>query len=276
MRDVSQIIKNLLLPLLAAIALSGSKAYSADSFLLGTAPHKRHTIEDIRKIGEKNQAFAGMFTNAFKKGFRPLTSNWGNEKYRPLRILPLQNQVVTKQVLEFKMALESEKQNLMRIYKLKNATYNKLAAMALGIYGNESEFGTSFRLKLKENFQDLVVLGKMIKGQKNLTTSRGGTQIKDLPAKIKQHYSITSDDLVIPFNSAVATIGFLTQTFSMLLERDDLENINASNVFDYMPYVYSGQMYKILEGTATVRDNSYVVGMKHNIRKFYFMERAQK
>ena len=275
MNDVIQVIKNLLLPLLATIAFSATKAYGADSYLLGASPHKHHTIEDVRKIGERNQAFAGMFSDAFQKGFRPLTSNWGNEQYRPLRILPLQNKLVTKQVLEFKMALESEKIKLMRIYKLKNSTYNKLAAMALGIYGNESEFGSSFRLKLKESFQDIVVLGKMIQGEKNLTTSRGGTQIKDLPAKITQHYSITPDTLIVPFNSAVATIGYLTQTFSMLLERDDLEMISVENVFDYIPYVYSGQMYKVLKGTATIVDNSYVIHMKQNIRKFYFMEQLR-
>lgn len=272
MADAIHIIKNLLLPLLASVTLS-AKAFGADSFLLGASPHKPHTIDDIKKIGEKNQAFAAMFANSFQKNFRPLTSSWGNEQYRPLKILPLQNSVVTKPVLEFKAALESEKKNLMRIYKLKNSTYNKLAAMALGIYGNESEFGTSFRLKLKENFQDLVVLGKLIQGETNLTTSRGGTQIKDLPEKITKFYpQIKPDTLIVPFNSAVATIGYLTQTFSMLLEREDMKYINAANVFDYMPYVYSGQMRKLLSRSATVTDNLYVVGMKQNIRKFYFME----
>lgn len=273
MNDAIQIIKNLLLPLVASIAFSASKAYGANSHLLGHAPHKPHTIEDIKKIGSKNKVFAAAFVSGYKKGYRPLTSSWGNEDYRPIKIAPLTNEVATKQVQQFRNALESEKKNLMKIYKLRNSTYNKLAAMALGIFGNESEFGTSLRLKVKENFQDLVVLGKMAKGQKDLTTSRGVTQIKDLPEKIIEHYpDISPDTLVNPGNAAIATMGYLTEAFSMLLARDDLKSINADNVFDYIPYVYSGQMHKVIKGTATVVDNSYIIFMKRNIRKFYFME----
>lgn len=260
--------------LLTILVLTFTVAAQAQtSFLLGNSPHKHHTIQDIQKAAANNEAFGVFFTEAYSQNFRPLTSNWGAEKYRALKILPLSQGLTTKQVLEFKTALETQKPKLMQAYKLRNSTYNRLAAMALGIFGNESEFGTSFRLKLKENFQNLVVIGKVLQGQDDLTTSRGVTQIKNLPPRIQQIYpQVQLDSLMVPFNAAVATIGYLVQTFTMLLDREDLAYINASNVFDYMPYVYSGQMGKLLNHTATVVDNSYIVHMKQNIRKFYFME----
>lgn len=266
-----RVIANLLISLIATIALS-AVAKADTSFLLGNSPHKHHTLQDIQKISQSNEVFGALFNSAYSQSFRPLTNSWGDDQLRQLKILPLSQDVATKQVLEFVLALENEKQNLMRIYKLRNATYNKLAAMALGIFGNESEFGSSFRLAFKERFQDVVVLGKFLKGQKDLTTSRGVTQIKDLPEKIVQNYGVTPDSLIIPLNAAVSTVGYLAETFSMLLSRKDLNFINADNVFDYMPYVYSGQMGKLLNHTATVVDNSYVIHMKQNIRKFYFME----
>lgn len=263
------------------------------SYVVSRAPLRHHSMADVQRVAANNPRFASEFTSAFRLGFRPMMRNWGSAEFQPLAILVQNDRVNTRAVREFRLALINHKRNLMRLYNLRNDTYNKLAAMALGIFGNESEFGSSLRYNLKERNQDLVIALKYLSGDSSPTPSRGGTQIKEIPEKIAEEYpEITSDSLILPTNAAIATVGFLTETFSMLLQRSRNDRMNApsgrasltyiqpENVFDYIPYVYSGQMRKLFNGPrasngATVTDNLYINNMKRNMGNFYFMSKQE-
>ena len=261
------------------------------SYLVTAAPLRTHTIEDVERVVADNPKFRAQFVAARNEGYYPMMKNWGADEYEAVAILIQNDAVNTPEVRAFLRGILENKRKLMKIYNLKNSTFNKLAAMALGIYGNESSFGKSVRYTLKEKNQDLVVALKYLSGDSTPVPSRGGTQIKQIPTKVSKHYPhITPDTLYVPENSAIATMGFLVETFEMLLYRSKTDRIKGAigrapltyiqpeNVYDYIPYVYSGQMRKLFLGReyrdgATVVNNTYINRMKSNMANFYFMSR---
>src|SRR5690606_28404009 len=102
----------------------------------------------------------------------------------PISIKIVNKEGNTEKSQTFVKALETEKEKLMRMYALSNDEYNDLAMLAYGILGNESDFGRSTKLKIKENAQFAVITARLIKtGDRDVAsnTSRGLTQIKYLP-----------------------------------------------------------------------------------------------
>ncbi len=162
-----------------------------------------------------------------------------------------------KQVVEEYMAtLDEEKLTLMKLYQVDNEEYNRLAGLAFGILGNESEFGESIKLILKEAFPALVAI---LKG--NLTTrynSRGLTQIKTIPELIKKKYRIKKSDLMNPRDAAIATLGFLAQSLRELrfIEKRH-KDIRPYNRHRYLHYIYTGRVSQIKKGLATPDKNIY-------------------
>lgn len=115
--------------------------------------------------------------------------------------------------------------------------------------------------------------------------------MKDIPDKIQENYpQITPDTLYDPQFAAVATLGYLAEAFVMIKGLRDnqaregvkpgevnLSYITDENIFDYIPYVYSGRMKMLFNGPkgstgATVTDNLYIKEMKQHMRHLYFME----
>jgi hypothetical protein len=217
--------------------------------------------------------------------------NFSSSDTKPARIdIKIVNQAGnTQQAKEFVQALEDEKSKLMGIYKLSNDEYNDLATLAYGILGNESEFGTSTRLKVKENAQFAVIMARFVRDQnmedaKN--TSRGLTQIKFLPeGPFKQHYSeVTKDNLMNPRNSAVATMAYLAEAARQMRQiaidnKSDTSKlrITRENMLDYMGYLYQGNR-RSLSSTdasrqATPEFNSYYRNLQKHMS---YIEITQK
>ena len=140
----------------------------------------------------------------------------------------------------------------MRVYNLSNDEYNDLAMLAYGILGNESEFGNSKKLKVKENAQFAVITARLLKSgdaDQAKNTSRGLTQIKYLPeAPFSKNYpEIKKENLMNPRNSAVATLAYLADAAKQMRQiavknNDDPKKlrITRENMMDYMGYLYQG------------------------------------
>lgn len=161
----------------------------------------------------------------------------------------------------FLKALANEKATLMEMYGLDNDEYNDLTKLAFGILGNESQFGSSKRYHIKEALPFVVSLmkGNMFDTSRN---SRGPTQIKRVPQKIKQKYGVTKDSLKDPSNAAVATMGFLAEALQELKSKEKIAKkngleINSLNRMNYIHYIYMGRSSQVTQGTATPEQNIY-------------------
>lgn len=202
----------------------------------------------------------------------------------------------TQQAREFVKALEDEKAKLMKLYNLSNDEYNDLAMLAFGILGNESEFGQSNRLKVKEfsifglNLgQAGVIAARTVAGKDDATnTSRGLTQIKNLPAGAfaTQYPEINKGNLINPRNSAVATIGYLAEA-ARTMRRIAIDNredtsklrITRENMMDYMGYLYQGGAGKLKTADqskqATPELNAYFRGLQRNMSYIEISQRIE-
>ncbi len=195
----------------------------------------------------------------------------------------------TQEAREFVKALEDEKSKLMSIYHLSNDEYNDLAMLAFGILGNESQFGKSKRLSVKENAQFAVITMRLLKTRsidEALNTSRGLTQIKFLPeGPFKKHYpEITKENLINPRNSALATMGYLAEAAKQM-RQIALQNksdpsklrITKENMMDFMGYIYQGGRGALTSSDyskqATPEFNGYYRGLQRNMS---FVEISQK
>lgn len=212
-----------------------------------------------------------------------------DSKPRAIDIKIINKEMDTQLAREFTRALEEEKSKLMEIYKLTNDEYNDLALLAFGILGNESEFGKSGRLKVKENAQFAVIAARLLK-TKDLdvarNTSRGLTQIKFLPeGPFKEYYpEVTKENLMNPRNSAVATMAYLAEAAKQmrviaLRNKSDPGKlrITRENMMDYMGYLYQGRRSSLTtsdpSAQATPEFNGYYRALQRNMS---YIEISQK
>lgn len=177
--------------------------------------------------------------------------------------------------LAFKKALQDEKQTILDLYQSDPQEYNLLAWMALGILGNESNFYTSGRYKIKEALPWMVTGAKIAKskltGGKVSSNSRGPTQIKNIPDLIESHYQITAEDLENPRYAAVTTVAFLIEALEELKQRkinNNLVQVEPATYVDFLPYIYFGKARSLVNRTATPEKNIYVQNMKKHMQKF--------
>lgn len=176
---------------------------------------------------------------------------------------------------KFIQTLTLEKSSIVKLYKANEQEYNLLAWMAIGVLGNESEFFTNWRYKVKRNSQLAITTLKEIdawfEGDESIeANSKGPTQIKKVPVKIAEYYNIKETDLWEPKNAAVATMGFLIESLTELRQRavnNNLEFITNDTIVDYLPYIYFGGTKKLVNRTATPDKNIYVKKMKQNMKR---------
>jgi len=232
-----------------------------------------------KTVAESVQQEQGALALAGYQQWEWLKSNCQNCE---VLYLPERAEVRTEKVELFIQALAAHKADLIALYHIDGNEYNLLGHMAIGILGRESEFFTSPRYRLKEAFPSLVHVTKIIhaylEGQHSITVnSRGPTQIKVVPPLIAQNYQITSDNLYVPENAAVATMGYLIEALAQLKKRiavDHLDFIGPENYEDYLPYIYFGQSKALVNHTATPETNLYVQTMKKYMSWVEVYERA--
>lgn len=184
-------------------------------------------------------------------------------------ILPTNRMLENEDVYEFIRALENEKATILNLYRADAQEYNFLAHMALGILGRESRFFESGRYWLKENMPGMISILKTMRayllgGPHNLP-SRGPTQIKIVPDRIREHYRISAETLYQPEHAAVATVGYLIEALAEMKRRIATKQwsyITPETYVDYLPYIYFGSKRQLNDGTATPEQNIYVRDMK--------------
>lgn len=226
--------------------------------------------EEGSSYGEHLQGSRDLLT---RKGYKvwSWTGQASKCKTCPIFILPHNEELENVKVYAFIRALESKKSELLALYGGDPQEYNLLAQIAVGILGRESEFFESPRYRVKENSQLTIRLVKVVQiyleGSDRGTglNSRGPTQIKIVPAKIAQKYGVTRDNLYIPENAALATMGYLMDILAELKRRvvlNHLSFITPNNYADYLPYIYFGSRRQLLNGTATPDQNIYIRDMR--------------
>lgn len=162
----------------------------------------------------------------------------------------------------FMKKLEVEKENIMKLYNIDSDTYNELVKFSYGVLGVESKFATSLKYKIKQNLPFAVSVAKG-NGFDISENSRGPTQIKRVPEKIKNRYNISKNELYKPENAAVATIGFACELFFELKNISKFhKEINFQNIYDYLYYLYQGKRYEITKGTAEPDKNLTIKKIK--------------
>ena len=192
-----------------------------------------------------------------------------------LVVISTEPKIQTPKVQAFIATLGERKSELIALYQsrtgITGAEYNLLAQMAVGILGRESSFFESERYKLKEQFPTTVAILKILDvmlfepNHAITESSRGPTQIKIIPELINDRYGLTPDDLVVPENAAIATMGFLIESLTELKRRaatNHLAFVTPANYSDYLPYLYFGARKQLISGKATPNSNIYVRDMK--------------
>ncbi|WP_413559618.1 hypothetical protein [Bdellovibrio sp. HCB209] len=197
-----------------------------------------------------------------------------------IMLVPTQNQVRTENVRRFIQALAMNKADLQKLYKIGGEEYTLLAHISVGILGRETLFGESARYKLKEAAPWAVSLAKLMRalssGKDVDENSRGLTQIKFLPQAVVDKYGITSDNLDIPENAAIATMGYLIEALRQLKHRikiNDLSHITPDKYADYLPYIYFGRTGALINKTAIPDQNAYVIALRKYMAMIQVYER---
>lgn len=185
-------------------------------------------------------------------------------------------------------ALCDYKQKLCKDLKLDNDTYNELALLALGIAGQETNYGDPLAGSskgtpyfLKEELTGLFnFLKEDIMGN-NSYNSRGLTQMKiagytdeTVKAMFKK-YDITPDNVKNGEKSALATMIVLN---SML--KNELPSLrtkmaeNGVSTQDALLYCWNNKKNEIRNGTATPEKNIYIKNVRNFMNGFDLTQRA--
>ncbi|WP_413586164.1 hypothetical protein [Bdellovibrio sp. HCB274] len=237
---------------------------------------------------DSGHAYSGVHTPSSQmeismlqdQGFQPWTWQESQCDECQIMLVPTSSEVQTVKVRRFIQALAVNKKELQEIYKISGAEYTLLSHISVGILGRESLFGESSRYKLKETLPWLVTAAKFGKavatGSSVSPNSRGLTQIKFLPAAVTEKFGITSENLDIPENAAIATMGYLIEALGQLKNRIKtyrLDHITPDKYADYLPYIYFGRSKAIIDRTAIPEQNAYVRALKKYMKMIEVFER---
>lgn len=211
----------------------------------------RFTTTDIEKdFGKYNYSPKG-------KEAKDITYEISNKKYN------------TPIAQEFMQTLVDEKSTLMKEMKLSNDEYNNICKLCFGILGQESEFGTWNKYRIKENAQWFVSWYKKNVDGNNSANSRWLTQIKPVNIvnnPILQKYNITMESLNKPKDAAIATMVIIGQAYKELKWLRQANKltlpITDANIYDYVLYMYQNR-WEIFKGTATPDKNQYLKNVKN-------------
>lgn len=158
---------------------------------------------------------------------------------------------------QFIRALETSADDLMALYpgRVTPREYSELAALAVGILGNESGFYLSRKFKLKRMAPDWVVdsVKCRLHNVCEEVRSHGPTQLKAIPKKIAETFKVTLQSVWSnPQHAALATMGFLIElkremySYRRYYGNSALAGLDQDTYLDYLPYFYQGKGSRIL------------------------------
>ncbi len=247
------------------IVISSVSAHAGPSYLFGRSAGEG--LGGIEMMGTVR--YSQSLNRFFRDDFRPVLNDYGSIAPADLRLVIKDGGAVSELTELFVATLSVQKPTLMKLFKISNRDYNRLAAIAFGILGRETKFGKSpiyvakeaapesvRTLKvLKRKFSDALIAVRDRDSAKLLgpaainDNSRGLTQIKDIPDAIEQLYCLTKEDLSDPRAAAVSTLGFLAESLETLrniVRNRHLTYINSENIYDYVLYVYFGSTRQLV------------------------------
>lgn len=205
-----------------------------------------------------------------------------NKTAQQLEIEPKTSSAKSDKMKEFAGALVNKKPELMKKLDIDNDTYNNFASLALGIAGQESNFGEGTKYWFKEHFPGIVSWYKNRKNNHS-ANSRGLTQMKiggykDPEVKnLLGEYGITDESLKIPTKSAIGTVIVLASMYKNELSslRDKMQEQNVSKS-DALLYLWQGKKHLILENKATPDKNTYILRVKKFLADNFTVSQTNK
>lgn len=220
---------------------------------------------------DKNNTFIvknGQINLTQKKFTGQVLTSLQNNNPKVLKIDFKNHALENDSTKKFTNTLQLKKLELMKKLNIDNDTYNNLAKLSLGIAGQESNYGKSFKYWAKENFPNVVSFFKKVLGNKSCN-SKGLTQMKiksytdPKTKKLLAEYKINENNLSAPENSAIATMIVLSSMYKNELPSltNKLESLKM-NKMDAMLYLWNGKKKEITKNTATPAKNIYLANVK--------------
>lgn len=195
-----------------------------------------------------------------------------NETYHPSRIsVDISDEFLRRYV----QALQDEKPKLMRLLKIDNDDYNLLTEFAFGVLSPETNFGKSWKYRIKEiaPFLVSIVKGNGFNTSKN---SQGPTQIKRIPDVIAQEYEIEKSDLKEPEAAAITTLAFAAgQLRELRTMAQNTPAFTEENLQDYLYYLYNGRRNELRTGTANPQKSISIRKIKSAIQHLQIEEATE-
>ncbi len=181
-------------------------------------------------------------------------------------IIPSNENVTNDLTMRFINTLIAESHHITKIYNINKQEYILLSKLAVAVLGAESFFYLNQNYLIKDQLtpirQFVKKLRSMAFNKAYNRPSRGPTQIKIIPKKIKEYYQIQDDQLFIPEFAAVSTIGYLIESHKELKQRiknNKLKHhLQVSNNIENLAYMYIGLTNLVVQNIKPKAGNSYV------------------
>lgn len=180
-------------------------------------------------------------------------------------IIPSNESVTNELTMRFINTLIAERNHISQIYNINKQDYILLSKLAVAVLGAESFFYSNQNYLIKEQ---LTPLRQFIKKLRSIALnkaynrpSRGPTQIKVIPKKIKAYYQFNEDQLFIPEYAAVTTIGYLIESLKELRQRiknNHLKQNENDNYIENLAYMYIGLTHLVVKNKKPTKGNTYV------------------
>lgn len=194
-------------------------------------------------------------------------------------------------VQKMAQSLVNQKQALMKDLNIDNDTYNELAQLTLGVAGQESNYGDSWKYKYKESPQGqndvkaLKHLSKLfsLEDPTHISpNSRGFTQIKydsqnkDVRNLFAKYGIKSADDLADPSKSTIGALIMMGYMHNNELPqlKSQMEKLGVSKK-EAILYLNQGKRSELTKGTATPDKNKYIQNVKKFGNRFVFNQKAQ-
>lgn len=195
------------------------------------------------------------------------------------------NDDIGKQGVAMATALADKKAELMKKLGVDNDTYNMLARVALGIAGQETDFGSAWAgakngtpYWMKEGATWMINFGKWVKGN-NSYNSRGMTQMKiksytdENVRALMDEYGITEENLQNGDKCAIATMIVLAHMYKNELPalKGHMQKLNLSKD-DALLYCWNNKKSEITNETATPDKSVYLINAHKYMNDFQFKQ----
>lgn len=186
---------------------------------------------------------------------------------------------------QYANGVSRNKESIMRDFGLDSGTFNNLAMLAMGIAGQESDWGMSSRYRLKSSIPDWAIdKAKKILRNKVGYRSRGITQMKikgdnEETKRMYDKYGIDEESLSSPYGASVGTMIRLASIYKNEVVGREFKDKDG-NVIDPMYVVLykwqGGRNSDLRKGKVSPEQNSYIRNVNEYLRRFDYTTYMRK